>query len=222
MKLSGRGRAIAGVAFVCLVAAVLLSSNDPPAADIASTGADGQTKVGSNASGTTKSKAPGSATNDRVTNGASSEVIRQPEGSTTAVLPGLENPKKPTRAGRALIGQTMPKTASRRGAVVAGFPVGIVPVANGSSVQSTGLSSTATTLQVSIQAVSAKSPNAVLAFYRAKLSAIGFKEMSTPSVGGSTAAAFKHNADNLVVTAAKASTGDTEYSVFGTLHSTNS
>ena len=71
-------------------------------------------------------------------------------------------------------------------------------------------------------AVSSKSQAAVLAFYRAKFSAVGFGEIAVPSVGGSTAAAFERNADNLVVTTTKSRSGATIYSVFGTFRTGNS
>lgn len=110
-----------------------------------------------------------------------------------------------------------PVTRSQRGAIAKGFPVKVVPVINGSSVQTTGLSSTSNTVQVSITAINTKPPNAVLEFYRAKLSAIGFAETSVPSVGGAMAAGFKRKRDRLVVTVAKSASGGTKYSIFGTL-----
>ncbi|HZK35989.1 MAG TPA: hypothetical protein VFC57_03395 [Aeromicrobium sp.] len=173
---------------------------------------------GTDSSGSTSdaSGRSGSKKADRLTDGKASEVISQPESPAANGLPGLTRQKRAKNSS--LISRPLPKTASSRGKIVDGLPVTIVPVAAGSTVQSSGVSSTATTLQVSIQATSTRSPGKVLAFYRAALSAHGFAESTVPSVGGSQAAGFAHNADNLIVTVTKSGTKGTAYSVFGTLH----
>ncbi|WP_456695311.1 hypothetical protein [Aeromicrobium sp. P5_D10] len=149
-----------------------------------------------------------------VTNGDGSEVIRQPEGSKTKGLPGLSKVKPSTKTS--LISKRLPPSASSRGSIVAGFPVSVIPVAPDSVVRSSGVSSTAKTLQVSIVANSSKSRGTVLRFYRHTLSARGFAESSAPTTAGSTAASFKRGADHLIVTA-RAGAKNTSYSLFGTL-----
>ena len=172
---------------------------------------DATSSNGTEGSGSSTSKKSG-----RVTNGNGSEVIKQSGGSAKNQLPGLRR-KKSAKNG-ALVSRPLPKTASSRGTVVHGFPVTIVPIASGSRVQTSGVSSTATTLQLSVRATNPRSPDRVLAFYRKTLTAHGFAESAVPSVGGSTAASFAHNADNLVVTVTKSRSRGTTYTVFGTLH----
>lgn len=158
----------------------------------------------------------GSATRkNTVTNGKGSEVIKQPEGSGQKGLPGLSRGKA---TNVALINKPLPHTASSRGTVVEGFPLAVVPLAPDSVVGSSGVSSAASALQVSMQATTSRSPERVLAFYRSALSGSGFAESTIPAVGGSTAAAFTHHADNLVVTVSKSRPKGSTYSVYGTLH----
>lgn len=231
MRLSGRLLVTVLAALACIIAVGLLSLSGSPGPGPANTSAAAGTGTPGSTAGAVHGDRKNAAKGDNngagkntVTDGRGSEVIRQPEGSAKGRLPGLTGTNGTTTKSRSapLIGTTLPRTASRRGAIVAGFPLTIVPLATGSSVRSSGLSATATTLQVSIQAVSSAAPDVVLAFYRAKLSAIGFDETAVPAVGGSTAAGFEHNADNLVVTTTKSRSGGTRYSVFGTLHTGSS
>jgi hypothetical protein len=144
-----------------------------------------------------------------VTNGDGSEVIRQPEGTATQGLPGLETSAKARPV------TSLPRTASSRGRVVKGFPTSVVTVAPGSRVRSSGVSSTARTVQVSLVARSPESSRNVLTFFRRQLTGQGFAESVVPAVAGSTASSFRRGADNLVVTVK----GDRHatYSLFGTL-----
>lgn len=174
--------------------------------------------IGSNGTGKgDASKAPAPEKSGRVTNGKSSEVIKHPDGTGKGGLPGLAKTKH--AHSTYLVTRPLPKTASKRGSVVPGFPLAVVPVVPGSAVKSSGVSSTSTRVQLSMLATSKLSPDRILAFYRGKLAARGFEESTVPSVGGSTAAGFAHHGDNLVITVRKArSKGSTTYSVFGTLH----
>jgi hypothetical protein len=183
------GVAVAGCAGVLAVAPAVRSDGDPPVA---------RTDV-------TRSSAP-----NPVTNGDGSEVIRQPEGTATQGLPGLEKTSAKARPVTSL-----PRTASSRGRVVKGFPTSVVTVAPGSRIRSSGVSSTARTVQVSLVARSPESSRSVLTFFRRQLTAQGFAESVIPAVAGSTASSFRRGADNLVVTVK----GDRRatYSLFGTL-----
>lgn len=145
-----------------------------------------------------------------------SETINTASGSATKGLPGIT--AKAKGGGGALISRPLPKTASGRGMVVAGFPAGVIPLASASSVQSSGISSAGTKMQVSIVATSSRSPDRILLFYRTALARSGFVESAAPAVGGSTAASFAHEADNLVVTVTRTSPKASTYSVYGTLH----
>jgi hypothetical protein len=164
---------------------------------------------------TAREQAPARAGSNGVTDGDGSEVIRQPEGSATKGLPGLKKAKQESRAGR-LTGP-LPRTASTQGRLVAGFPASIVPVVTGSAVHSSGVSSSAKAVQVSLVASTGRSPREVLAAYRAKLSRIGFTESPAPAAGGSTAASHRRGHERLTVTVTKVSGTKTTYSVYGTL-----
>lgn len=176
---------------------------------------DTSSSTASAKTGGTSDPVDSSVSDNGVTNGDGSEVIRQPEGSGAKGLPGLSKVKPSTKTS--LITSRLPPSASSRGSIVAGFPVSVIPLAPDSVVRSSGVSSTAKTLQVSIVANSAKSRGTVLRFYRQALSALGFAESSAPAADGSAASSFKRGADHLVVTT-KAGAKNTSYSLFGTLH----
>ena len=193
----------AAMAVATAVVLVLLALGGPGNDRGDSTTASG---IGSN----TASKKSGA-----VTNGKGSEVTKQPEESAKDGLPGLG--KLASSKNRSLVSKPLPKTASSRGKLVGGFPLKVVPLVSDSDVQTSGVSSTGTTLQVSVQATNSRSPEKILAFYRKSLTAQGFSESAVPSAGAATAASFTHNDDNLVVTVTPRSKGVT-YTVFGTLH----
>ena len=175
---------------------------------------DSTTKSSGIGSNTTTSES-GSEKSGPVTNGKGSEVTKQPEESAKDGLPGLGKPA--SAKNRSLVSKPLPKTASSRGKIVRGFPLKVVPLVADSDVQTSGVSSTGTTLQVSVQATNSRSAEKILAFYRKALTAQGFSESAVPSAGAATAAGFTHNDDNLVVTVTPRSKGVT-YTVFGTLH----
>lgn len=159
------------------------------------------------------------AAHEKAPDYAGTEVIRQPETSATKGLPGIRPATR--RSTATLVSSPLPRTATRRGAVVAGFPVAVIPVMAGSSVSSSGVSSTADILRISVVADSPRSPGSVLTFYRKVLSALGFEESTVPAVAGSIASAFTRGADHLVVTGTRTPGQDTTYSLFGDLHTTN-
>ena len=150
-----------------------------------------------------------------VTNGDGTEVIRRPEGSGASGQAGLR-PTESVSTG-SLVKTPLPQTASREGALVAGFPASVVPVLPGSAVDSSGVSSSRDAVQVSIVASSPRSRDAVLAFYRRQLGAQGFAESVVPGSAGSVGAGFMRGTDHLVVTTTAAGQ-KTSYSLFGTLH----
>lgn len=163
---------------------------------------------------------PSGAANAGAVDDEGSEVIGEPESSATKEPSGL--PKAKRTATDSLISSPLPRTATRRGALVAGFPLGAVPVLTGSAVSSSGVSSEANILQVSIVARNPRSPSSVLAYYRGVLTELGFSESTVPAVSGSIAADFNRGADHLGVTASRLNGQDTTYSLFGDLHaSTN-
>jgi hypothetical protein len=150
-----------------------------------------------------------------VTNGDGTEVIRRPEGPDATGQDGLRPTVAPSTGS--LVKGPLPKTASRQGGLVAGFPASVVPVLPGSAVDSSGVSSTQGAVQVSIVANSPRSRDAVLAYYRRQLGAQGFAESVVPGATDSVGAGFLRGTDHLVVTATAVGP-TTSYSLFGTLH----
>jgi hypothetical protein len=179
------------------------------------------TRSGTSTGAEENQKGSPSETASKVGNDATgSEVIREPEGSAKNGLPGLDRTKPSTKGS--LITGRLPTTASRNGAIVAGFPTALLPLPSGSVVRSSGVSSASNVLQVSIVANSSRSPGSILGFFRRALSAHGFAESKAPAIGGSTAAGFSRSADDIVVTVARAGRSTTSYSLFGTLHADKS
>lgn len=131
-------------------------------------------------------------------------------------LPGLQaGPAAPAAAP--LLTGPAPATAQRNGAVVAGFPVKVVPVPKGVTVVSSSVSSEGVHVQLAMQASSSASPAQVLGAYDEALGTTGFTPSSSPAVAGSTAHTYIHGADGVVVTVKARLGGGTEITVAGAL-----
>lgn len=152
---------------------------------------------------------------------AGSEAIGRTTDSTAAdqLRPGSDPASASAGSDptAALVTALPPRTASRQGALVAGFPASVIPVVSGSSVRSSGVSPTRGSVQVSLVADTERSPDAVLTSYRRSLQALAFVESEAPAVPGAEASQFVRGDDQLVVTISRAGR-TTSYSVFGTLH----
>lgn len=153
---------------------------------------------------------------NEVTDGDGSEVIRQPDGSAASGLPHLPAAGSASR-GPLITASAVPRTASRLGALVTGFPTSVIPVLPDAAVASSGVSSSQDVVQLSLVANSSRSPDAVRAFYRRALTGLGFVESVVPASGGSVGAGFTRGADHLVVTTGTHAR-TTRFSVFGTVH----
>ena len=101
--------------------------------------------------------------------------------------------------------------------MVTGFPVRVVPVPKGVTVVSSSVSSEGTHVQLGMQASSAATPAQVLGAYDAALSTTGFTPSSATALAGSTAHAYLHGTDGLVVTVRARVGGGTEITLSGTL-----
>jgi hypothetical protein len=140
----------------------------------------------------------------------------QPGGPGTAsrshsALAGVEVlPEQPGDSG-------VPAVPAIRG-TVAGSNRGVA-VAPRSVVSGHTRSRSGDAVQVALTASSAAGPDAILRYYRIRLSRLGFTEGSVPAVGGSTAASFRHGRDSVVVTVTPAGAGGVTYTVLGILHS---
>lgn len=91
-----------------------------------------------------------------------------------------------------------------------------------SMVSSSTRSTLGDAVQVAIVASKHGSTDALLSYYRGRLTSFGFTEIPTSAVGGSTAAAFRHGRDHVVVTVTPRGRRSVDYSVFGILHSVRS
>jgi hypothetical protein len=154
-------------------------------------------------SGSTSTGKPTSGT------GSASEVL-PPTGPATGALV-IPTPDVPR------LTLPLPATASARGALVAGFPVTIVPVPAGATVVSSSVSAEGSRLQVGLEASTAASPADVLAGYVQAFTAAAFITTDSPAGAGATATAFVRGNDGVVLTLRERLGGGTELSVAGTL-----
>lgn len=135
---------------------------------------------------------------------------------TVVALPGLQAAPAAPVAETLLTGAA-PATGQRNGAVVAGFPVKVVPVPKGVTVVSSSVSSEGAHVQLGMQASSNASPAQVLSAYDEALATTGFSPSSSPAVAGSTAHTYVHGTDGVVVTVKARLGGGTEISLSGAL-----
>ena len=141
------------------------------------------------------------------------DQAQETAGKSKGGLPGLVEPDTSP-----LVRVPLPRTASRQGAIVAGYPGKALPVPPGAQVKSSSVSSSGRVLQVALEAHSDNSADAVARFHRVNLARKGFKEAPVPAVGGSTGIAFRRGADTLVLTLTPTGKRACDYTVFGTLH----
>jgi hypothetical protein len=152
-------------------------------------------------------------------------------GDTTATAPGEMPTATPTPADglpglgghRAtdapLVPSDLPDLAEGGATLVAGYPDDVLPAAPGSLVSTNSVSPSGDRLQVALVASVHRAPDAVLRFYRIRLSELGLHEIRTQPASGSTAAAFARGDSSVVVTATPGTARSTTYSVFATLSS---
>lgn len=137
-----------------------------------------------------------------------------PDQPTASGLPGLG--AAPPPADQPLVTGPLPRGASARDEVVAGFPSRVVPVAPRSRVAASSVSSSDERLQAALTASQGDGVDDVLLFYRVRLGRWGFSEVPAQAVSGSRAAAFRRGGDTVVVTATPREAG-ADYSVLATL-----
>lgn len=137
--------------------------------------------------------------------------VKDPGAAGSHPLPS-SSPVAPLLAGSA------PKTASKNGALVTGFPSAI-PVAGNSNITSSSVASSGKIVQVTLVARTSLSPAALMDYYALIFARAGFPAESAPAVGGSTAALFAHgnNAVTLTITPTKSGAN---YSLYGVLSTT--
>lgn len=138
------------------------------------------------------------------------------DGPNSEVLPPLPTPTGlPSPVDYTPIAtKPLPDSHSEAGELVRGFPEAI-PVMGDSSIVTSSVAVDGDRLQAALDARVAAATESVIAFYTEEFGALGLQGTSAPAVGGSTAVAFSHGSDSIVVTATPVGTG-TQYTVFGT------
>ncbi|KQW48846.1 hypothetical protein ASC77_08960 [Nocardioides sp. Root1257] len=92
------------------------------------------------------------------------------------------------------------ETATARGRLVDGYPSGLLPTAPRATVLTSSVSPSGDRVQVTLVARRGQAPDALLRFYRGRLSGAGFAEDDPATVGGARAASFHLGANRVVVT----------------------
>jgi hypothetical protein len=136
----------------------------------------------------------------------------EPGGSTSGALP-LSTPLP------ALFSGPVPKSATKNGAVVKGFPSSI-PVATSSKVTTSSVSSSSKTVQATLVARTTSSVADVVSFYTKSFAHYGVFPSPAAASGGSSTYAFIRDNDSVTITVTPAS-GGSRYSVFAVLHATS-
>lgn len=213
VKLRTAAYAAFGLAAVIVVAALVVNQL-PGSSPGAQAGVDSSTGAASAAPpagqlATPKAPAAGGKSAKRAPDSSSGGQEQQP--SVNIASPYSLPPSTPRKS---LVVAPLPKTASARGKVVAGFPSAVIPLAQGSTVTFSSVASAKTRLQVGLDATSSLDANAVLNFYRTALGSVGLTATATPAVGGSVALAFVRGADTVTVTASPTG-GGSQYTVYG-------
>lgn len=114
----------------------------------------------------------------------------------------------------------MPKPASAVGKLAVGFPA-VIPVAQGSKIADSSVSSSANFLQATLTAKTSLSPKAVIAFYQSEFAKVSLPGSPLPAVGGSTAFDFARDGNSITLTVTPSSSGGSTYTVLGVLRASS-
>lgn len=213
-----RTRILVVLVALALGAVILLARGELPGGSGGDPADRGDHAGGSAASGS-KAAGAGKVLGEGTEQRSDDETHVIPEDETTgksagdAGLPGLASPRKGP-----LVELPLPRTASRRGGMVAGLPDGVLDPVPGSRVRSSSVSSAGRALQVGVVATAPGAEATVARFYRDALGRLGFRESRVAAVGGSTAMAFKRGRDSVVITTTPREKRGSDYSVLGLLH----
>jgi hypothetical protein len=114
----------------------------------------------------------------------------------------------------------LPKSASAAGKLVVGFPA-VIPLAQGSKIADSSVSSSANILQATFTAKTSLSRAAVIAFYQSEFAKVSLPGSPLPAVGGSTAFDFARDGNSITLTVAPSSSGGSIYSLLGVLRASS-
>lgn len=124
-------------------------------------------------------------------------------------------PSAPRTPGKPLVSNPLPKSASARGELVAGFPVAIIPLVPGASVLFSSVATPGSKLQVGLEAIASIAPADVIAHYSAAFSRLGLVAAPEPATGDAPTATFTREGDSVTVTAASYGGSSCRFTVFG-------
>jgi hypothetical protein len=145
---------------------------------------------------------------------AGKRTTTEVEAGSGAAVKGL--PLSSSSSAAQLFTGPIPKSGSATGSLVKGFP-STIPVATGSKVTTSSISSSDGIMQVTLVARTTAKPSAVSAYYTAAFAKLGISPSTVAAADGSEAYSFVRNNDSVTITVTSAA-GGSRYSVFGVLH----
>lgn len=177
---------------------------------------------GASSAGSSSPGASDRGTSGRAVRGGAhggTEILPSPSSAASAAagLPGL----RPVRSTTApLVTRPLPRPASGTGTLAVGFPAVLAPP-DRDSIAVSSVSGAGDVLQAALTA-GCRRPCDPLRRYRVRLAALGFTEVSVPSVENRPAAALRRGTDSVTVSVTSdAGAGDQmEYAVLAVLHTT--
>ncbi|HAM26115.1 MAG TPA: hypothetical protein DCP11_05235 [Microbacteriaceae bacterium] len=212
---------LAAAAVIVVVTLVLSSLNSAPATP------SSQTTPSARATAPADSASTPAPTADP---GAAPTAAPAPGPSPTATAPRTSTEvQKGTTAGAALppavplpvlFSGPMPRSASAVGKLVAGFPA-VIPVAQGSKIADSSVSSSGNFLQATLSAKTSLSPNSVIAFYQSEFAKMSLPGAPLPAVGRSTAFDFARDGNSITLTVSPSGSGGSTYTVLGVLRASS-
>ncbi|MEU6138610.1 hypothetical protein [Nocardioides sp. NPDC047086] len=186
-------------------------------------GSASSSQTGSPGAGPSSKSDPGSESGSESGSGRKSESDPEhasealPEAAsspTESGLPGLT--EKPRTKSAALISEPLPKSAVRKGALVAGYPTALAPPSR-TTVEVSSVSPAKGALQVALTA-SCRRPCDVLRHYRTRLAQHGFKEVATTSVENAPALSLRRGDETVNVTVTHTGRRSVDFSLYSVLH----
>lgn len=132
---------------------------------------------------------------------------------SAAALPGLTPVPSPDRP---LVRRPLPPPGLAHGRLVEGYPRRILPPVQGTDIDTSSLGVHGRRLQVTLTGRTRRSADAVLLFYRLRLTSLGFTEVGTPT-SDLTEVDFRHGKD-VATLSVTGSAGEASYSLISTLH----
>ena len=137
-------------------------------------------------------------------------------GSGTEVLPPTATPTTPHLGTtlEPLVTAPLPKTASAKGKLVAGFPSEVIPIPSGLTISSSSVATQGDHLQATVVGTSTASEADVQSFYQAAFAKLGMTAAVAPAGASDTATTFSRGSDSITVTTT-AQTSGTALSIFG-------